>query len=112
MLEKEHTIIQSYHQYIQCNGQVYREYHVDTHPSLWEYVSNNEMGGDLSVRNNQDERPVMFVGQDESVFNKYSFSCKSWKGPAGEGPLLRKSYGYTKMVSTYVSRPFGMGIHL
>ena len=48
-LEKEHDLPSSaYHEYVQ-GGYVYREYHVDTHPSLFDYVRNKKHGGDLSV---------------------------------------------------------------
>ena len=30
-------------------GHAFREYHVDTHPNLFDFVKNKEMGGDLSV---------------------------------------------------------------
>ena len=54
----------------------------------------------------------MIIGQDESVFKQYSFGRKCWVGPGGETQLLPKSDGYSKMVSGFVSRDFGVGLYL
>ena len=54
----------------------------------------------------------MMVGQDESVFKQYSFGRKCWVVPGGETQLLPKSDGYSQMVSGFVSRDFGVGLHL
>ena len=54
----------------------------------------------------------MMVGQDKSVFKQYSFGYKCWVRPGVETQLLPKSDGYSKMVSRFVSRDFGVGLHL
>ena len=54
-----------------------REYHIDIHPHLYSFVRNKRMGGDLSVRNKDGSRPVIIIGQDESIVKQYSFSSKS-----------------------------------
>lgn len=67
-LEKEFNLLSAYYPYKQEDGQSFREYHIDTHPCLLQYVKAKDMGGDLSVRRNQNERPIILLGQDESVF--------------------------------------------
>ena len=54
-----------------------REYHVDTHNVLFDFVSDNtsHFGGKLYVRLN-GRRPVLLVGKDESTFHQYTFSKK------------------------------------
>ena len=54
----------------------------------------------------------MIIGQDETVFKQYTFSQKCWVGPGGETQLLPKSDGYSRMVSGFVSRSFGVGLLL
>ena len=83
-----------------------REYHVDTHTTFENLTLN------LSVRRDTGRRPIMMIGQDESVFRQYSFGSKCWVGPSGEIKLLPKSDGYSRMVSAFVSRSFGMGLDL
>ena len=82
-----------------------REYHVDTHQSF----RNRKL--EKSFRSTST-RPLMMIGQDESVFKQYSFSRKCWFGPGGETKLLPKSDGYSKMVSAFISWEVGMGIKL
>lgn len=59
-------------------GEEFREYHVDTHPCLFQYVKNKDMGGDLSVqlKKGKGKRPLILIDQDESVFKQYSFTKK------------------------------------
>ena len=33
-------------------------------------------------------RPLMIIGQDESVFAQYLLGSKTWVGPKGQRPLL------------------------
>jgi hypothetical protein len=33
-------------------------------------------------------KPIMIVGQDESIFAQYLLGSKSWVGPKGQRPLL------------------------
>ena len=89
-----------------------REYHIDTHPQFINHVKEKEMGGDLSVRFPEGSIPLLFIVQDESVYKKYQVSSRGWDGPGGKTKLLPKSDGCNKMVSCYVGRSFGMGIHL
>ena len=70
------------------------------------------MGGDVSVRKPQKDSKILFVGQDETAYQQYSFTTKTWHSPDGRSELLPKGGGHTRMVSGYVSRAFGLGIHV
>jgi len=59
---------------------------------------------------NPQLRPIIIIGQDESVFKQYSFGRRCWFGPNGEAELIPKTDGYSQMVSAFVSRSFGVGI--
>ena len=43
-------LVKAYHSYTKDDGTKMREYHIDTHPELMQYVRNKKMCGDLSVR--------------------------------------------------------------
>ena len=62
-----------------------------------------------SIRVSSATRPIMIVGQDESVFAQYLLGSKTWVGPKGQRPLLPKSEGDGFMLSAFVSREFGFG---
>jgi len=62
-----------------------------------------------SIRVSSKARPIMIVGQDESVFAQYLLGAKTWIGPKGQRPLLPKSEGDGYMLSAFVSREFGFG---
>ena len=72
------------------HGELLREYHVDTDPSLFEYIRNKKMGGDMSVRKNRHEKPIIIIGQDESILRHYAFTKKSWYSPTGAVKLVPK----------------------
>ena len=65
-----------------------------------------------SIRVSARARPIMIVGQDESVFAQYLLGSKTWVGPRGQRPLLPKSEGDGYMLSAFVSREFGFGREL
>ena len=62
-----------------------------------------------SIRMPKKARPIMIVGQDESVFSQYLLGAKTWIGPKGQRPLLPKSEGDGYMLSAFVSQDFGFG---
>ena len=65
-----------------------------------------------SIRVTARARPIVIVGQDESVFAQYLLGSKTWVGPRGHRPLLPKSEGDGYMLSAFVSREFGFGREL
>jgi hypothetical protein len=68
----------------------------------------NEMygayGGNLSVRRPVDSKPLLIFGQDESIFNQFSFGSKQWVGPSGQRSILPKSTGMGLMISSFQGR--------
>ena len=58
------------------------------------------------------DRNIIFVGQDESAYQQNTFTTKTWHSPDGCSELLPKGGGHTRMVSGYVARAFGLGIHV
>jgi hypothetical protein len=63
----------------------------------------------LSIRVSSHAKPIMIIGQDESVFAQYLLGSKTWVGPKGQRPLLPKSEGDGYMMSAFVSRELGFG---
>ncbi len=53
----------------------------------------NEMygayGGNLSVRRPVDSKPLLIFGQDESIFNQFSFGSKQWVGLSGQSLVTK-----------------------
>ena len=92
----------------------YFKYKLDSYRwiHLQSFCDQNKFKRNLSIRRNPSTKPIMMVGQDESIFKQYSFGCKCWVGPGGETQLLPKSDGYSQMVSGFVSRDFGVWLHL
>ena len=71
-----------------------------------------EKGATTSIRVSSKAKPIMIIGQDESVFAQYLLGSKTWVGPKGQRPLLPKSEGDVYMLSAFVSREFGFGREL
>ena len=82
-----------------------RQYHIDTDPIFSNLVHK------LSIYNTHP-KPLMIIGQDKSALKQYNFGSECWMGEHGEMKLLPKSVGYSRMVSVFVSREFGIGIEL
>jgi hypothetical protein len=96
-------------------GKAMREYHIDCHDALKEFVNDEYLpfGANLSVVNfPEGERPLIFVGQDESIIYQYLFSSKSWHGPEGEGTLHPKGQGDGVMASAFCGDQIGFGLVL
>ena len=69
--------------------------HIEYHVDYW-----NRFGGGTdvinpttSIRVSSNARPIMIIGQDESVFSQYLMGAKTWIAPNGQRPLLPKSEG-------------------
>ena len=71
------------------------EFHVD----VWNRFVGTEAHQGLrqeatkSIRVSMEAKPIMIIGQDESVFAQYLLGSKTWVGPKGQRPLLPKSEG-------------------
>ena len=70
------------------------------------------LGSNVSVCKATDRKPLIIFGQDESIFNQYSFNSKQWVGPSGEKSILSKSAGMGVMVSAFQSREFEWGMEI
>jgi hypothetical protein len=62
-----------------------------------------------SIRVSLQTRPLMIIGQDESVFAQHLLGSKTWAGPKGQRQLLPKSEEEVYMLSAFLSREFGFG---
>ena len=96
----------------QRNGEDVFEYHVMQHPKLCDYISaaNKEQhGGDLSI-DIGGQRPIIEVGQDESIFAQLLFSNMSWQED-GKSTPRPKSEGETQMESTFIGPSIGFGFN-
>ena len=103
--DKDTKLLENIYDEFEVNNIKMRQYHIDTHPIFSNLVPK------LSIYNTHS-KPLMIIGQDESVFKQYSFGSKCWMGEHGETKLLPKSDGYSRMVSAFVSREFGVGLKL
>jgi len=69
-------------------------------------------GGNLSVRKNNNEKPIFSFGQDECIFRQFIFTGSSWTGPKGGQGIIPKDEGNGLMISAFQSREFGFGFTL
>jgi hypothetical protein len=88
------------------------EFHLDDHDCLQDFgvEKYGRFGGNVSVCRPEGSNPIIVFGQDESVFNQFSFNGKQWTGPSGERSILPKSDGLGVMVSAFQSREMGFGV--
>ena len=70
------------------------------------------MGGNLSVRKNPDEKPLLSFGHDECIFRQFIFTGSAWQGTKGEQGIIPKDEGNGLMVSAFQSRELGFGLEL
>ena len=105
------------YKYTQDNS-TYYEFHVDDHPSFQERCNNNPscpFGGFLSVRFPTDPpnlKPIIKIGQDESIYKQYTISKRQWFLPDGTSAPNPKTEGDGVMISGFTSRDFGFGFDL
>jgi hypothetical protein len=89
------------------------EYHVDSHQEFQDIMNKEtEFGGNLSVRMQRGERPLIMFGHDECIFKQYLLTKKAWTLPTGETQLVPKDEGQGVMISAFQSREFGFGMPL
>lgn len=82
---------------------------MDDHPTFQQRCSNLQFGGHLSVRKKESEKPLILLGQDESIFKQYTLSPKQWSFPDGTTTPNPKEDGQGVMLSSFVPRDFGYG---
>ena len=92
-------------------GKPYEEYHVDDSEAFVEYCDNHPMGGNLSVRFPAGAKPLLAMGQDESIYKAFQFPSGTWTCDGVQ--LIRpKTEGVGLMVSAFADRASGFGIPL
>ena len=74
-----------------------------------ETAAGPRQGATMSIRVSSHAKPMMIIGQDESVFAQYLLGSKTWVGPKGQRTLLPKSEGEGYLLSAFVSRKLGFG---
>jgi hypothetical protein len=108
-----------------------REYHVDSHTQLEEYVDEDKknFGSNLPpihfpgqnledgtypiwMQTGNGVRLLMLAGQDGCIFYQFLFSSKGWRGPFGEHLILPKGEGEGIMYSAFTARELGFGYAL
>ncbi|KAI2511392.1 hypothetical protein MHU86_3003 [Fragilaria crotonensis] len=109
-LIKDLDVTFGYHYTDIRTGTPWIEFHVD----YWTRVTGQQEAREkkeasLSVRISSGAKPIMIIGQDESVFAQYLLGSRTWVGPKGQRPLLPKSEGDGYMLSAFVSREIGFG---
>ena len=83
------------------------EHRIEFHVDYWRSVMDKQQlplpnwNVTTSSRVSATTRPIMIVGQDESVFAQYLLGIKTWVGPKGQRLLLPKSEGDGYMLSAF-----------
>ena len=100
LIEEREDILHTGYSYDGIYGVDMIKFHVDDHECLQELAKNKygSFGGNVSIRA-APGRPIIIIGQDESIYNQYAFGQKQWVGPAGERAFLPKTDGAGWMVS-------------
>ena len=98
------------YEYNNDNGQPFFEFHVDDHDSFQQRCNiETVFGRHLSIRKPQHLKPIIKIGQDESVFKQYLQTLNQWYLPDGTTVINPKTDGDGIMYSAFVSREFGFG---
>ena len=89
------------------------EFHVDDADYFHEYCNEKYIyGGNLSVRKDNNKKPILLVGQDECIYYEYARSKKQWVSSEGKRALLPKTTGNSIMISAFQCREFGFGMEI
>ncbi len=89
------------------------ECHIDLCKEFQERMNEEtKFCGNLRVRMNKDEKPLIMFGHDEAIFKQYLLTKKSWYGPYGMSVLVPKDDGQGVMISAFQLRELGFGVKL
>ena len=97
------------YRYTNDTGEIMYEFHEDAHRQFIKMMHETEFRGISSVRKPKNSKIHLGFGHDEVIYNKNTFTKKSWTGPSGEIAILPKGDGTGLVVSTLQSREFGFG---
>jgi hypothetical protein len=101
------------YRYTTENGEEMVEYHVDSCTEFQERMnSETKFSGNLSVRMNKEQKPLIMFGHDEAIFKQYLLAKKSWYGPDGIFILVPKDDGQGFMISAFQSIELGFEVKL
>jgi hypothetical protein len=111
---KKHKLVSNGYKYHSERNGPMIELHVDDHPFFQQKMNkpHHIFGGDLSIHNPNQNRPLIAFGQDECIFKQFLFTTKAWVAPDGTKSLVLKDEGLGVMISAFVSREFGLGMKL
>ena len=93
------------------DGASYEEFHVDDSDAFLSARAKFEMGGNLSVRFPAGAKPLLRMGQDESIYKAFQFPSRSWTCD-GATVLLPKTEGVGDMVSAFTDTALGFGLKM
>ena len=92
-------------------GASYEEFHVDDSDAFLSARAKFAMGGNLSVRFPAGAKPLLRMGQDESIYKAFQFPSRSWACD-GATVLLLKTEGVGDMVSAFTDTALGFGLKM
>ena len=95
----------------QRDGENFEEFHVDDSDAFLSARAKFEMGGNLSVRFPAGAKPLLIMGQDESIYKAVQFPSRSWTCD-GATVLLPKTEGVGDMVSAFTDTALGFGLKM
>ena len=96
----------------EIDGNTMHEYHCDDHITFQRQCNTLPHGGNLLVRKDPLQTPLLIFGQDGCIFKQYVFSQGQWVLPNGTKQLIPKDEGQGVMLSSFVSRELGYGFEI
>ena len=97
------------HAFTAHDGSEMVEFHVDDSEAFLDLRDTFVMGGNLSVRFPAGEKPLIAMGQDESIYKAFQFPKGAWKC-MGVSTIRPKTEGAGLMVSAFVDCARGFGL--
>ena len=95
----------------QRDGENYEEFHVDDSNAFLKARDTFKMGGNLSVRFPSGSKPLLRMGQDESIYKAHQFPSGGWMCE-GATVLRPKTEGVGDMVSAFADCARGFGLEM
>ena len=93
------------------SGESFEEFHVDDSDAFLSARAKFAMGGNLSVRFPAGAKPLLRMGQDESIYKAFQFPFRSW-GCDGATVLLPKTEGVGDVLSAFTEPTLGFGLRM
>ena len=93
------VLVNSGYTYVNNNGNKMVEYHINCCNEFQERMDEKKIGGNVSVRMDKNEKPLIIMGHNECIFKQYLLTNKSWNEPNGELSLVPNNEGQGVMTS-------------